>query len=77
MRIEKTKCSGQSTRERATRRLISEGETLMIERPVRRALLSVWDKAGLIDFAQALAAMDIELIQRAARRERFEKPDFR
>ena len=34
----------------------------MIERPVRRALLSVWDKAGLIDFAQTLSAMDIELV---------------
>lgn len=42
--------------------LICEGETMMIERPVRRALLSVWNKTGLIDFAQALTAMGIELI---------------
>jgi len=34
----------------------------MTDRPVRRALLSVWDKAGLIDFASALAKQDIELL---------------
>lgn len=34
----------------------------MTDRPVRRALLSVWDKAGLIDFAGALAKRDIELV---------------
>lgn len=31
-------------------------------RPVRRALLSVSDKTGLIDLAQALAAQDVELV---------------
>src|SRR5690349_13504785 len=30
--------------------------------PVRRALLSVHDKAGLVDFAKALAARDVELL---------------
>lgn len=34
----------------------------MTDRPVRRALLSVWDKSGLIDFAQGLSAGGIELI---------------
>ena len=31
-------------------------------RPVRRALLSVSGKTGLIDLAQALAAQDVELV---------------
>ncbi|MBV9061497.1 MAG: bifunctional phosphoribosylaminoimidazolecarboxamide formyltransferase/IMP cyclohydrolase, partial [Alphaproteobacteria bacterium] len=35
---------------------------LMNLRPVRRALLSVHDKNGLIDFARALAAKDVALI---------------
>ena len=26
----------------------------MTEQPIRRALLSVWDKAGLVDFAREL-----------------------
>ncbi|MGI9451159.1 MAG: bifunctional phosphoribosylaminoimidazolecarboxamide formyltransferase/IMP cyclohydrolase, partial [Geminicoccaceae bacterium] len=34
----------------------------MIERPVRRALLSVWDKTGLIAFAKGLATLGVELI---------------
>ncbi len=34
----------------------------MTDRQVRRALLSVWNKARLIDFAKALAARDIELV---------------
>ncbi|MDH3521579.1 MAG: bifunctional phosphoribosylaminoimidazolecarboxamide formyltransferase/IMP cyclohydrolase, partial [Myxococcales bacterium] len=31
-------------------------------RPVRRALLSVSDKTGLVELAQQLAALNIELI---------------
>ena len=31
-------------------------------RPVRRALLSVSDKTGIVDFARALAALGIELL---------------
>ncbi|MDH3664492.1 MAG: bifunctional phosphoribosylaminoimidazolecarboxamide formyltransferase/IMP cyclohydrolase [Alphaproteobacteria bacterium] len=34
----------------------------MTDRPVRRALLSVFDKTGLIDFATALARREIELL---------------
>jgi len=34
----------------------------MTLRPIRRALLSVYDKTGLIDFARALAARDVVLI---------------
>ncbi len=34
----------------------------MTDRPVRRALLSVWDKTGLIDFSRALAARGVELV---------------
>jgi phosphoribosylaminoimidazolecarboxamide formyltransferase/IMP cyclohydrolase len=34
----------------------------MTARPVKRALLSVWDKAGLAEFAQGLSALGIELI---------------
>ena len=34
----------------------------MADRPVRRALLSVWDKSGLIDFAGALVKRGIELV---------------
>ena len=30
--------------------------------PVRRALLSVWDKSGLIDFAARLVAVDVEIV---------------
>lgn len=30
--------------------------------PVRRALLSVWDKSGLIDFATRLVAADVEIV---------------
>ena len=34
----------------------------MSQRPIRRALLSVYDKNGLVEFARALAARDIVLI---------------
>ena len=34
----------------------------MIDRPVRRALLSVWDKTGLIELAEGLAKMGIDLV---------------
>jgi phosphoribosylaminoimidazolecarboxamide formyltransferase / IMP cyclohydrolase len=34
----------------------------MTDRPIRRALLSVWDKAGLVDFAHELAGMGVELV---------------
>lgn len=34
----------------------------MIDRPVRRALLSVWDKTGLIELAQGLAKEGIDLV---------------
>ena len=34
----------------------------MTDRPIRRALLSVFDKTGLVDFAASLAEKDIELI---------------
>ena len=34
----------------------------MSKRPIRRALLSVSDKSGLVDFARALAHLGVELI---------------
>jgi phosphoribosylaminoimidazolecarboxamide formyltransferase/IMP cyclohydrolase len=34
----------------------------MADQPIRRALLSVWDKAGLVDFARELADMGVELV---------------
>ena len=34
----------------------------MTEPPIRRALLSVWDKTGLVEFARELAGMGIELV---------------
>jgi phosphoribosylaminoimidazolecarboxamide formyltransferase/IMP cyclohydrolase len=34
----------------------------MADQPIRRALLSVWDKAGLVDFAHELAGMGVELV---------------
>src|SRR5690349_897523 len=34
----------------------------MVSRPIRRALLSVSDKTGLLDFARVLASLSIELI---------------
>ncbi len=34
----------------------------MTVRPTRRALLSVWDKTGLVEFGQALALLGIELV---------------
>ena len=33
-----------------------------MDRPIRRALLSVSDKSGIIDLARSLAALDIELL---------------
>ncbi|MGH8160806.1 MAG: bifunctional phosphoribosylaminoimidazolecarboxamide formyltransferase/IMP cyclohydrolase [Gammaproteobacteria bacterium] len=32
------------------------------DRPIRRALVSVFDKAGVIDFARGLAACDVEIV---------------
>jgi len=37
-------------------------ESLTSAKPIRRALLSVTDKTGLVDFAQVLASFDVELI---------------
>ena len=34
----------------------------MTDQPIRRALLSAWDKTGLIDFARDLAGLGVELI---------------
>jgi phosphoribosylaminoimidazolecarboxamide formyltransferase / IMP cyclohydrolase len=34
----------------------------MADQPIRRALLSVWDKAGLVDFARELVSMGVELV---------------
>jgi phosphoribosylaminoimidazolecarboxamide formyltransferase / IMP cyclohydrolase len=34
----------------------------MTEPPIRRALLSVWDKTGLVEFARELAGMGVELV---------------
>ena len=34
----------------------------MTEQPIRRALLSVWDKAGLVDFARELVGLGVELV---------------
>ena len=34
----------------------------MTETPIRRALLSVWDKTGLVEFARELAGMGVELV---------------
>jgi phosphoribosylaminoimidazolecarboxamide formyltransferase / IMP cyclohydrolase len=34
----------------------------MTDQPIRRALLSVWDKAGLVDFARELVGMGVELV---------------
>jgi phosphoribosylaminoimidazolecarboxamide formyltransferase/IMP cyclohydrolase len=34
----------------------------MTEPPIRRALLSVWDKTGLVEFARALADLAVELV---------------
>ena len=36
--------------------------TMQQRRPVRRALLSVSDKAGIVEFAQALSARGVELL---------------
>jgi phosphoribosylaminoimidazolecarboxamide formyltransferase/IMP cyclohydrolase len=34
----------------------------MADEPIRRALLSVWDKAGLVEFARELAGLGVELV---------------
>ncbi len=34
-------------------------------RPIRRALISVSDKSGVVEFARKLAAMDIEILSTA------------
>jgi phosphoribosylaminoimidazolecarboxamide formyltransferase / IMP cyclohydrolase len=34
----------------------------MADQPIRRALLSVWDKAGLVNFARELVGMGVELV---------------
>jgi phosphoribosylaminoimidazolecarboxamide formyltransferase / IMP cyclohydrolase len=34
----------------------------MTDHPIRRALLSVWDKAGLVDFARELRSLGVELV---------------
>ncbi len=34
----------------------------MADQPIRRALLSVWDKAGLVEFARELAGLGVELV---------------
>jgi len=44
------------------RKAVQPGDTDMTDRPVRRALLSVWDKTGLTAFATDLAKMGIELV---------------
>src|SRR5436305_410366 len=38
------------------------GSTSMAMRPIRRALLSVSDKTGLVDFARVLSGFGVELI---------------
>ena len=37
-------------------------KTVSAEKPIRRALLSVTDKTGLVEFAQALAGYRVELV---------------
>src|SRR6195256_1157937 len=39
-----------------------DDDKIMTERPIARALLSVSDKTGLVDFARALSRYGIELI---------------
>ena len=34
----------------------------MTEPPIRRALLSVWDKTGLVEFARELVGMGVALV---------------
>ena len=43
---------------------VSEKSSL---KPISRALISVSDKAGIVDFAKALVAQEIEIIPPAAR----------
>jgi phosphoribosylaminoimidazolecarboxamide formyltransferase/IMP cyclohydrolase len=38
------------------------GEIVSLDKPIRRALLSVTDKTGLVEFAQVLASFGVELI---------------
>ena len=49
----------------------------MADQPIRRALLSVWDKAGLVGFARELAGMGVELVRPGARRVPYAKPGCR
>ncbi len=44
--------------------------------PVRRALLSVYDKTGIVDFARRLRALDIELISTGGTAERLREADL-
>lgn len=44
----------------------SGGFTMQQRRPVRRALLSVSDKAGIVEFARALSARGVELLSTGA-----------
>ena len=53
------------------------GLVSMNQAPIRRALLSVWDKADLIAFARGLAAEGVELSPPAARRARCARPGSR
>ena len=45
-------------------------------RRVSRALISVSDKAGLVDFARALAGQGIELVSTGAHERRWLTPGF-
>src|SRR5258708_6778110 len=40
----------------------AKGATVSAEKKIRRALLSVTDKSGLVEFARTLADFDVELI---------------
>ena len=39
----------------------------MTEPPIRRALLSVWDKTGLVEFARELVGMGVALVSTGAK----------
>jgi phosphoribosylaminoimidazolecarboxamide formyltransferase/IMP cyclohydrolase len=47
---------------RVDERDLKRSETVSAEKRIRRALLSVTDKTGLVEFAQALASFGIELV---------------
>lgn len=40
----------------------SDGERDMARKPIRRALISVYDKTGLIDLAQGLNAAGVDIV---------------